>query len=92
MNRDEVTLQPILRWIIKNISDYRITQLTTDVALVVLDLYADQLGRSEEIDQLVNALMARVKVAVDASQSAWSVKGMVDMLQSSVGVEEFADA
>jgi U3 small nucleolar RNA-associated protein 15 len=54
-------------------------------------LYADQLGRSEEIDQLVNALMGRVKVAVDASQSAWSVKGMVDMLQSSVGVEEVAD-
>lgn len=92
INRDEVTLQPILRWIIKNIADYRITQLTTDVALVVLDLYADQLGRSEEIDQLVHALMGRVKVAVDASQSAWSVQGMVDMLQSSVGVEEVAEA
>jgi U3 small nucleolar RNA-associated protein 15 len=92
INRDEVTLQPILRWIIKNIADYRITQLTTDVALVVLDLYADQLGRSEEIDQLVNTLMARVKVAVDASQSAWSVQGMVDMLQSSVGVEDVAEA
>ena len=35
-NRDSVTLQPILRWCIKNISDYRITRLTTDVALVVL--------------------------------------------------------
>ncbi|KAF3045819.1 hypothetical protein E8E11_002440 [Didymella keratinophila] len=58
-NRDEITLQPILRWLIKNISDYRITRLTTDVALVVLDLYADQLGRSEEIDSLVDALMSR---------------------------------
>jgi U3 small nucleolar RNA-associated protein 15 len=92
MNRDEVTLQPILRWIIKNISDYRITQLTTDVALVVLDLYADQLGRSEEIDTLVQALAYRVKVAVDASQSAWSVQGMVDMLSASAGVEEGAAA
>jgi U3 small nucleolar RNA-associated protein 15 len=92
MNRDEVTLQPILRWTIKNISDYRISQLTTDVALVVLDLYADQLGRSEEIDTLVQALANRVTVAVDASQSAWSVQGMVDMLSSSAGVEEVAEA
>jgi U3 small nucleolar RNA-associated protein 15 len=88
MNRDEITLQPILRWTIRNIADYRITQLTTDVALVVLDLYADQLGRSEEIDNLVHALMTKVKVAVDASQSAWSVQGMVDMLTASVGAEE----
>ncbi|KAH7350400.1 WD40-repeat-containing domain protein [Pyrenochaeta sp. MPI-SDFR-AT-0127] len=92
LNRDEVTLQPILRWLIKNISDYRITRLTTDVALVVLDLYADQLGRSEDIDGLVDALMQRVKVTVEASQIAWSVRGMVDMLTASVGAEEVAEA
>ncbi|KAF1843046.1 U3 small nucleolar RNA-associated protein-like protein 15 [Cucurbitaria berberidis CBS 394.84] len=92
MGRDEVTLQPILRWLIKNISDYRITRLTTDVALVVLDLYADQLGRSEEIDSLVDALMDRVKVTVEASQIAWSVRGMVDMLTASTGPEEAAEA
>ncbi|KAF1833442.1 WD40 repeat-like protein [Decorospora gaudefroyi] len=91
-NRDSVTLQPILRWCIKNISDYRITRLTTDVALVVLDLYADQLGRSEEIDDLVMALMQRVKVTVEASQDAWKVRGMLDMLVSSVGAQEVAQA
>ncbi|EMD90288.1 hypothetical protein COCC4DRAFT_187380 [Bipolaris maydis ATCC 48331] len=84
-NRDSQSLQPILRWCIKNISDYRITRLTTDVALVVLDLYADQLGRSEEVDDLVLALMQRVKVTVEASQDAWKVRGMLDMLVSSVG-------
>lgn len=92
INRDEVTLQPILRWLIKNISDYRITRLTTDVALVVLDLYADQLGRSEEIDSLVDALTKRVVVTVEASQIAWSVKGMVDMLAASAGAEAAIEA
>ncbi|KAL1797593.1 hypothetical protein ACET3X_004199 [Alternaria dauci] len=91
-NRDSVTLQPILRWCIKNISDYRITRLTTDVALVVLDLYADQLGRSEEVDDLIMALMQRVKVTVEASQDAWKVRGMLDMLVSSVGATEGAEA
>ena len=79
-----------MRWLIKNISDYRITRLTTDVALVVLDLYADQLGRSEEIDSLVDALMGRVRVTVEASQIAWSVQGMVDMLAASAATEEVA--
>jgi U3 small nucleolar RNA-associated protein 15 len=91
-NRDSVTLQPILRWCIKNISDYRITRLTTDVALVVLDLYADQLGRSEEVDDLIMALMQRVKVTVEASQDAWKVRGMLDMLVSSVGAIDGVEA
>ncbi|KAF2635724.1 WD40 repeat-like protein [Massarina eburnea CBS 473.64] len=79
-NRDEVTLQPIFRWLISRISDYRTTRLTTEVALVVLDLYADQLGRSEDIDELFDQLFRRVKQVVDASQSAWSIGGMVDLL------------
>lgn len=62
------------------------------MALVVLDLYADQLGRSEEIDGLVDALMSRVRVTVEASQIAWSVQGMVDMLTASAGGEAVAGA
>jgi U3 small nucleolar RNA-associated protein 15 len=34
--------------------------------------------------------MQRVKVTVEASQIAWSVRGMVDMLAASAGVEEGA--
>lgn len=90
INRDEVTLQPVLRWIIKNIADYRFTRLTTDVALLVLDLYADQLGRSEEIDNLVEALISKVKLTVEASQLATSTQGMVDMLSASAAVGQVA--
>lgn len=46
----------------------------------MLDLYADQLGRSPEVDELIEKLMQRVKVVVEASQVAWSVLGMVEML------------
>ena len=64
----------------RNIADYRITRLVTDVALQVLDLYAEQLGRSAVIDNLVEMLMQRVKDTVESSQVAWSVLGMCDML------------
>jgi U3 small nucleolar RNA-associated protein 15 len=55
-------------------------------------LYADQLGRSEEVDDLVMALMQRVKVTVEASQDAWKVRGMLDMLVAGVGVAEAVEA
>ncbi|KAF1948984.1 WD40 repeat-like protein [Byssothecium circinans] len=79
-NRDEISLQPIFRWLIARIGDYRITRLTTEVALVVLDLYAEQLGRSEEIDLLFDQFFRSVQQVVDASQSAWSIGGMVELL------------
>lgn len=53
----------------------------------MLDLYADQLGRSEEVDELVNQLFKRVQDLVEASQVAWSVGGMVDMLTSCAGAD-----
>ncbi|KAF2275355.1 U3 small nucleolar RNA-associated protein-like protein 15 [Westerdykella ornata] len=87
-NRDELTLQPILRWLIKNISDCRITRLVTDVALQVLDLYADQLGRSPEIDMLVEHLFQKVKLAIEASQISWSVMGMLDLLTAGAQAED----
>jgi len=80
-NRDELSISPVLHWCIKSISDYRVTQLTTDVALQVLDLYSDQLGRSEEVDKLVEALTQKVNVLVEASESAWKVLGMVEGLR-----------
>jgi len=80
VNRDEVTLQPIFRWIIKNISDYRIVRLVSDVGLMVLDLYGHQLGKSPEIDELFDALRERVNVNMEASHIAWSVGGMCDLL------------
>lgn len=52
------------------------------MALQVLDLYSDQLGRSEDIDKLVEALTQKVNVLVEASESAWKVLGMVEGLTS----------
>lgn len=81
--RDEISLQPVLRWIIKNISDPRIIRLTTDIALIVLDLYAEQLGRSPDVDMLFENLRQRVNVNMEASHVAWSIQGMVEMLMAS---------
>jgi U3 small nucleolar RNA-associated protein 15 len=79
------SLQPILRWCIKHISDYRTTRLVVDVSLQILDLYGKDLGKgekSEDVDMLVENLHRRVKVVLDASQMSVGVLGMLGMLEA----------
>ncbi|OCL02311.1 U3 small nucleolar RNA-associated protein-like protein 15 [Glonium stellatum] len=80
--RDEVTLQPVLKWLNKAIGDPRIIRLTSDVSLMVLDIYSEQLGQSAEIDTLVERLRERVLDNVEVSQLAWSTQGMLEMLMA----------
>jgi len=81
-DRDEGTLQPILLWLVKHISDPRHIILTTRVSMLVLDLYAEHLGRSKEIDRLVERLHGKVRAQVDNSQAACSTQGMLEMIMS----------
>ncbi|KAF2260942.1 WD40 repeat-like protein [Lojkania enalia] len=90
-NRDSVTLPPVLRWLIKSIVEPRTVRLTVDVALIVLDLYADQLGKSPEVDMLIDVLKKKVSLCVEASQTAWSVMGMVELLVRGAGEEPVAE-
>ena len=81
-NRNEQTLQPILKWLNRNLEDPRVVRLTTDVAFLLLDIYGEQMGQSEEIDRLVERLHQTVRRATEWSQQAWSTKGMLDMLMA----------
>ncbi|KAF2729855.1 U3 small nucleolar RNA-associated protein-like protein 15 [Polyplosphaeria fusca] len=75
-NRDNISLPPVLRFLNKSISDFRVTRLLVDVALIVLDLYADQLTKSDEVDVLFEQLGQRVDGLVSASEMAWGTLGM----------------
>ncbi|KAI1910518.1 U3 small nucleolar RNA-associated protein 15 [Ophidiomyces ophidiicola] len=81
--RDEVTLQPILKFVHKSISDPRLVDLCVEVAMNILDLYSGHLGQSVQIDRLIEKLHRRVRDEVDRAQQAWQTKGMLDMLKGS---------
>ena len=78
--RDELTLQPIIKWLVRNMSDPRHVQLVTDVAFVLLDLYGEEMGQSPEIDALVDRLRETVRREAGISQQAWGIRGRLDML------------
>lgn len=80
--RDEITLQPVLRWVYKNIAEPRLVSLSVEVAMNVLDIYSGNLGQSAQIDKLVEKLHARVRNEVEMAQQASQTKGMLDMLKA----------
>lgn len=80
--RDEETLQPVLRWVYKNITEPRLVNLSVEVAMNVLDIYSGNLGQSVQIDKLVERLHRRVRDEVEMAQQACQTKGMLDMLKA----------
>lgn len=80
--RDEQTLQPILKWLCRAINNPRTIRLTTDVALLIIDIYGEHWGKSDEIDKLVRLLEYKVRENSEWSQMAHNTLGMIEMLQA----------
>ncbi|KAH8893537.1 WD40 repeat-like protein [Thozetella sp. PMI_491] len=78
--RDEVTVQPIMRWISKYITDSRYVGVCTDVALHLMDLYSEYLDASPEMAAAFNILRGRVTREVEKAQMAIMTNGMVESL------------
>lgn len=81
--RDEVTLQPVLQWVHKNITEPRLVGLSVEVGMNVLDIYSGNLGQSAQIDKMVQRLHRRVRDEVEMAHQAFQTKGMLDMLRVS---------
>lgn len=79
--RDEVTLQPVLQWVNKHITEPRLAKLSVEIAMDVLDIYSGNLGQSAQIDKMVRRLHGRVRDEVEMSQQAYQTKGMLDILR-----------
>lgn len=78
--RDEVTLQPIIKWVFKYINDPRYVKMCVDVGLLILDIYAAEMGRGAKVDNMMSQLHTRVVDIVEEAQIAWQTQGMLDMI------------
>lgn len=79
-NRDDVSLQPILKWVCKFVTDPRYVPMCVDVGMLILDLYSSQMGQSPDIDGLMKRLHQRVRLEVERAHQAWQTNGMLGML------------
>lgn len=78
--RDELTLQPILRWICRYIKNPRYVVLCVDLGTCILDLYAADVAESREVNEWRVRLHRVVREQVERSQQAWQTEGMLGML------------
>lgn len=83
--RDDVSLQPIFKWVCTHITNPRYVNLCVDIGILILDLYSSHIGESPQIDRLMTRLHRAVRMEVERSQQAWQTKGMLDMLMNAEG-------
>lgn len=83
--RDDVSLQPIFKWMCTFITSPRYVNLCVDIGMVILDLYSSHMGESPQIDRLMVRLHRAVRMEVERSQQAWQTEGMLGMLMNSEG-------
>ena len=78
--RDEVSVQPVLRWVSRHVVAPRYAAVCVDVALHLLDLYGEFVGASAELADAFRVLRVRVAREVEKAQMACQTGGMLESL------------
>ncbi|CAK5275628.1 unnamed protein product [Mycena citricolor] len=80
--RDDVLLEPILRLLIKHVTDPRFGELVCDISGIVIDMYIPVLGQSPLIDTLFLRLRKKVAAELRFQNELSKTKGALDMVLS----------
>jgi U3 small nucleolar RNA-associated protein 15 len=80
--RDNRSLKPVLLFLNRYIRDVRYNKMIIPLALEVLGIYGQILGRNEEIDTMFRQLRKRVNEECEAMKSMSELKGVLDALIS----------
>lgn len=78
--RNEVTLKPILLFLLKYIDHPNYMQTLISVSNVVLDIYAPMIGKSPQIDQIFLKLQKKIKKETEYQTKLFGLVGVLDLL------------
>ncbi|KAF9467239.1 Trp-Asp repeat-containing protein [Collybia nuda] len=82
--RDDVLLEPVLRLLVKYITDPRFGEMVCDIAGLVIEMYGPILGQSPLIDSLFLRLRKKVMAELRFQKELLKTKGALTMLFSSI--------
>ncbi|GAA5841471.1 hypothetical protein JCM9279_000664 [Rhodotorula babjevae] len=82
-NRTDLTLEPVLSFLVKHITHPRYSTLAADIASVLVDIYTPTLGLSPLIDTLFSRLRRKLDEELDFQRELTQVQGALDMVFSS---------
>ncbi|KAJ7179093.1 WD40 repeat-like protein [Mycena filopes] len=78
--RDDVQLEPVLRLLVKHVTDPRFGEMACDVAGIVIEMYTPVLGQSPLIDSLFLRLRKKVSAELRFQKELLKTKGALDMV------------
>ncbi|KAI8992653.1 WD40-repeat-containing domain protein [Pilobolus umbonatus] len=78
--RDDVSLEPLMRFLIRNIHQPRYTNLLVDVSEEVIDCYTRVFGQSPLIDDLLARLTTKVNAEIKLQKDLIKTIAALDML------------
>ncbi|KAJ2785453.1 U3 small nucleolar RNA-associated protein [Coemansia javaensis] len=84
--RDELSLDTVVRFLVKFIDNPRYTDVLVKVADTVLDIYGDLIYQSGRLADLVMRLRAKVRLELRVQQDLTMLLGSMDMLMAACRV------
>jgi U3 small nucleolar RNA-associated protein 15 len=73
-------LEPVLRLLVKYVTDPRFGQLVCDIAVLVIDMYGSVLGQSPLIDSLVLRLRKKIIAEIRFQKELVKAKAALNMI------------
>ncbi|RUP43652.1 WD40-repeat-containing domain protein [Jimgerdemannia flammicorona] len=83
--RDDISLEPIVQFLVTHVNNPKYTNLLIDVANVVIDMYSPVLGQSQFIDELFHRLCDKVKQEINFQKELVKVVGALEMVFAKSG-------
>ncbi|KAJ1937893.1 snoRNA-binding rRNA-processing protein, partial [Linderina pennispora] len=84
--RDELTLEPILRFLAKHIDNPRYTNVLATVAESLFSIYGDLLSQSSTLAELLMRVRAKTRTEIKLHQEMEMLLGTMDMLMSACDI------
>jgi len=81
--RDDVLLEPILRLLIRYVSDHRFGELVANVTSIVLEMYASVIGQAPVINVLFLRLQKKLAAELHFQEEIMKTKGALTMILAS---------
>lgn len=81
--RDEGQLEPVIKWAVRAIDDFRNVAVVADWMACVADMYASVIEKSAVLEELITEFRRRLERQVKIAKEAQKLEGMLEMLVQS---------
>ncbi|KAK9450735.1 WD40-repeat-containing domain protein [Limtongia smithiae] len=78
--RDEGQLEPLIKWAVRNIDDFRNIEILADWIACMIDMYIDVIEKSSVLEELLQDFRKKMQRQIEIAKDARQLEGMLEML------------